>query len=35
MCARVSLAALGDVSGVGEAKLERYGPVFLEAVRAG
>ncbi|TDT90340.1 ATP-dependent DNA helicase RecQ [Azorhizobium sp. AG788] len=30
-----SLAALGDVSGVGEAKLERYGPVFLEAVRAG
>ncbi|WP_341990240.1 DNA helicase RecQ [Azorhizobium sp. AG788] len=30
-----SLAALGDVSGVGEAKLERYGPVFLEAVRGG
>ena len=30
-----SLAAFGDVSGVGEAKLERYGPQFLAAVRAG
>ncbi|MEW6124450.1 MAG: DNA helicase RecQ [Pseudomonadota bacterium] len=30
-----SLAAFGDVSGVGEAKLERYGPQFLEAVRGG
>ncbi|MGU3494927.1 DNA helicase RecQ [Xanthobacteraceae bacterium A53D] len=29
-----SLAALGDVSGVGEAKLERYGPAFVEAVKA-
>ncbi|MFG1423388.1 DNA helicase RecQ [Roseixanthobacter liquoris] len=28
-----SLAGLGDVSGVGEAKLERYGPQFLKAVR--
>ncbi|MFG1462882.1 DNA helicase RecQ [Xanthobacter sp. DSM 24535] len=28
-----SLAALGDVSGVGEAKLERYGTQFLKAVR--
>ncbi|MFG1300290.1 DNA helicase RecQ [Xanthobacter sp. V3C-3] len=30
-----SLAALGDVSGVGEAKLERYGPHFLDVIRAG
>ncbi|TCT02422.1 DNA helicase RecQ [Aquabacter spiritensis] len=30
-----SLAALGDVSGVGEAKLERYGPQFLAVVREG
>ncbi|WP_127089681.1 DNA helicase RecQ [Aquabacter cavernae] len=30
-----SLAAFGDVSGVGEAKLERYGPQFLEVVRGG
>ncbi|HQS09051.1 MAG TPA: DNA helicase RecQ [Xanthobacteraceae bacterium] len=28
-----SLAGLGAVSGVGEAKLERYGPQFLKAVR--
>ncbi len=30
-----SLAALGDVSGVGEAKLERYGPQVLDVVRHG
>ncbi len=30
-----SLAGLGDVSGVGEAKLERYGPQFLAVVREG
>ena len=30
-----SLSGLGDISGVGEAKLERYGPQFLEAVREG
>ncbi len=30
-----SLAAFGDISGVGEAKLERYGPQFLDVVRAG
>lgn len=29
-----SLAAFADISGVGEAKLERYGAQFLEAVRA-
>ncbi|MGQ3671231.1 DNA helicase RecQ [Xanthobacter sp. TB0136] len=30
-----SLAAFGDISGVGEAKLERYGPQFLDVARAG
>ncbi|OYX87172.1 MAG: DNA helicase RecQ [Azorhizobium sp. 32-67-21] len=30
-----SLAGLGDVSGVGEAKLERYGPQVIEVVRGG
>ncbi|MEP9377598.1 DNA helicase RecQ [Aquabacter sp. CN5-332] len=30
-----SLAAFGDISGVGEAKLERYGPQFLAAVKEG
>jgi len=30
-----SLAGMGDISGIGEAKLERYGPQFLEVVREG
>ncbi|MDI4662780.1 DNA helicase RecQ [Xanthobacter autotrophicus] len=30
-----SLTGLGDVSGVGEAKLERYGPHFLEVIKEG
>ena len=28
-----TLAALGDISGVGAAKLERYGPAFLDVLR--
>jgi ATP-dependent DNA helicase RecQ len=30
----ISLTALGRVSGVGEAKLERYGEAFLAAIAA-
>jgi len=30
-----SMKALGMISGIGEAKLQRYGPQFLEVVKAG
>jgi ATP-dependent DNA helicase RecQ len=30
-----SLAALGRVSGVGQGKLDRYGPAVLEVVKRG